>query len=156
MAVGSSRSWKPRRGGSAVQGTSVIRGRSRGRMPYANRSAEWGWMVPAPSSESAHAAHSIFRLARLRGERPPCGKVRGPRCHAISSSAHLLITSRLPLVRRAIVQVLSTKRLTAVESRGAPGAMEPHRRGAGKQWTSPAGRFAVAADRDMLSIFHGE
>ena len=35
-------------------------------------------------------------------------------------------------------KVLSTERPTVVGSLGAPEATEPHGRGAGKQWTSPA------------------
>ena len=46
-------------------------------------------------------------------------------------------------------EVLNIKRSTFAESIGALGAMEPHRRGAGKQWAFPAGRSALAVDRDM-------
>ena len=46
-------------------------------------------------------------------------------------------------------EVLSTKRSAVAENLGALGAIEPHGRGAGKQWTSPAGRLAVAVDCDM-------
>ena len=56
MAVGTSWSWKPPRGGSIVEGNLVESGRSRARMPCANRLVEWGWAVPAPSSALALAA----------------------------------------------------------------------------------------------------
>ena len=55
MAVGYSWTWKPPRGGSVVEGYLVGRGRSRARMPCANRPAEWGWAVVAPSPALARA-----------------------------------------------------------------------------------------------------
>ena len=45
-------------------------------------------------------------------------------------------------------EVLSMKRSTVAES-PALGAIEPHGRGADMQWAFPAGRLAVAVDRDM-------
>ena len=50
IAVGSSWSLKPPRGGSTVEGTPVRKERSRARMPNAKRSVEWGWAVSAPST----------------------------------------------------------------------------------------------------------
>ena len=46
-------------------------------------------------------------------------------------------------------EVLSTTRSTGAESLHTRVAMEPHGRGADKQWAFPAGRPAVAGDRDM-------
>ena len=45
--------------------------------------------------------------------------------------------------------VLSAKRSMVAESLGALVAMESHGRGTDGQWAFPAGRLAVAADRDM-------
>ena len=44
------------RGGPAVEGTRVERGRSRAGMPYASRPAEGGWVIPAPSPASNRAS----------------------------------------------------------------------------------------------------
>ena len=46
-------------------------------------------------------------------------------------------------------KVLSTAHSTVAESLAALGALEPHGQGADKQWAVPAGRLAVAGDRDM-------
>eukprot|EP00614_Pseudopedinella_elastica_P019873 CAMPEP_0172648002 /NCGR_PEP_ID=MMETSP1068-20121228/241044_1 /TAXON_ID=35684 /ORGANISM="Pseudopedinella elastica, Strain CCMP716" /LENGTH=96 /DNA_ID=CAMNT_0013462301 /DNA_START=216 /DNA_END=507 /DNA_ORIENTATION=- len=68
---------------------------------------------------------------------------------AVAVDRDMDVRSRLPLERCTIAKVLGTKRSAVFESLGAPGAMDPHGRVAGKQWASPAGRFAVAVDRDM-------
>ena len=45
--------------------------------------------------------------------------------------------------------VLSAKRSAVAESLGALGALEPHGRGADKQWAFLAERFVVAVDREL-------
>ena len=46
-------------------------------------------------------------------------------------------------------EVLSAMPSAVAESHDALGAVEPHGRGADRQWAFPAGKCAVAVDRDL-------